>query len=278
MKVLLIASIAVGALAMVPAQAAADSTGKHHHNAEKGPVMGADHGVYDLDGPGLPTYSDASGVRYEYQGEWTKGGFVDPEGRVYEGQWNGKVTRTKDGVASMPMPHHGSPHPMSAAGAPYDIPPHAGVPYPATAPWTGAARYDAYEQCLKNDGVGGAAIGAILGALAGNRIARRGNRTEGSLMGAGLGALAGLGIEKSMNKCDKYLPSDEGYAYGHGQGFGAHPHGYYYYPAPVIAYSMVPVTTTTVTEEVYYETVPVKRKAVRKWKPKAKAKPRCVCR
>ena len=117
-----------------------------------------------------------------------------------------------------------------------------------------------------------------MGAAAGNRIAGRGNRTAGSLIGGGLGALAGLGVEKSMKKCEKYLPRDGEYGPGYGHAYGAYPYGYYYYAAPIVTYSMVPVTTTTVTEEIYYETVPVKRKAARKWKAKPKAKPRCVCR
>ncbi len=272
MKVLLIASLATSALLATPAQAAGDS-GKKYHHADYGPAMGADHGIYDFDGPGISTYSDATGVRYEYDGEWTKGKYLDPEGRVYEGQWNGTVTRTKDGIvhSAMPMP----PHPIPSAGAPYPMPPHGGAPVPG---WSGSNGYGDYEKCLKSEGVGGAAIGAILGGLAGNRIAGRGNRTEGSLIGAGLGALAGLGIEKSMKKCEKHLPRETGYGPAYGHGYGAYPYGYYYYPMPMVTYSMVPVTTTTVTEEIYYETVPVKRKAVRKWKPKPRPKPRCVCR
>lgn len=276
MKVLLLSSLAAGALAIVPSMAAADSGKKHHDHADIGPAMGADKGIYDLDGPGISTFSDASGVRYEYDGEWTKGQYLDPEGRVYEGQWNGKVTRTGDGADIGPKRPHAMPHhPMPHAGAPYPMPPHGSAPYPA---WNGQSGYGEYEKCLKTEGVGGAAIGAILGAIAGNRIAGRGNRTEGSLIGAGLGALAGLGVEKSMKNCEKYLPQDNGYGPGYGHAYGGYPHGYYYYPMPIVTYSMVPVTTTTVTEEVYYENVPVKRKAVRKWKPKPKPKPRCVCR
>ncbi|MBK6707055.1 MAG: glycine zipper 2TM domain-containing protein [Sphingomonadales bacterium] len=277
MKVLLIASLATSALVAMPAQAAGDSGKKHHDHADYGPAMGADRGIYDFDGPGLSTYSDASGVRYEYDGAWTKGQYLDPEGRVYEGQWNGKVTRTKDGAAPAPMPRHPMPpHPMPAAGAPYDVPQAA--PYPMPPAYGAGFDNREYEKCLKSDGVGGAAIGAILGAIAGNRIAGRGNRTEGTLIGSGLGALAGLGVEKSMKKCEKYLSRDNGYGPVYGHAPRGYPYGYYYYPAPMVAYSMVPVTTTTVTEEIYYETVPVKRKAVRKWKPKPKPKPRCVCR
>ncbi|MBP6434502.1 MAG: glycine zipper 2TM domain-containing protein, partial [Sphingorhabdus sp.] len=203
----------------MPAQAAGDSGKKHHDHADYGPAMGADRGIYDFDGPGLSTYSDASGVRYEYDGAWTKGQYLDPEGRVYEGQWNGKVTRTKDGAAPAPMPRHPMPpHPMPAAGAPYDVPQAA--PYPMPPAYGAGFDNREYEKCLKSDGVGGAAIGAILGAIAGNRIAGRGNRTEGTLIGSGLGALAGLGVEKSMKKCEKYLSRDNGYGPGYGHAYG----------------------------------------------------------
>jgi hypothetical protein len=272
MKTLWIASISALALAAFPAHAGGDSKHKHHDRPAYGPAMGPDHGVYDMNGSGAPTWSDADGSRYDYQGEWTKGHYVDGEGRVYEGQWNGTVTRSGEG----PVPY------PAQAGAPYPYPPQAGAAYPAPPAYSPRGGYDRYERCLKSEGVAGGAIGAIIGGIAGNRIAGRGNRTEGSLIGAGLGALAGLGVEKSMKRCEKYLPEEQVPAYGapHGYpGYGAYPHGYYYYyPQPVMTYQMVPITTTTVTEEVYYETVPVKRKAARKWKPKPRAKPRCVCR
>lgn len=72
-----------------------------------------------------------------------------------------------------------------------------------------------------------------------------------------------------------YLPQ----GYSHEYGWRG---GYYYYPqAPHVTVTIVPGashTTTTVTEEIYYETVKshARKKAVRKWKPRAK--PRCVCR
>jgi Ni/Co efflux regulator RcnB len=162
--------------------------------------------------------------------------------------------------------------------------------------------FERYEQCLRNRGVAGGLIGGVVGAVIGNRVAGRGDRLAGSLFGGGAGALIGLTIEKATNKCKKYLPRDDRYYYnngghqqgGHSQGGHApapapqpYPHhqgGYvyngWYYPAPVITTVTVTpavTTTTTVTEEVYYESVPVKRKAVRKWKPRAKPKPRCHC-
>lgn len=239
-----------------------------------GPSVGADHSIYEMDG--APTYTGDDGVRYDYQGQWTQGRYIDPAGRVFEGQWNGTVTRHGEG-------HAGPAH----RGAPYPVPPHSGPrPYPSAPGYAVPHGFDRYERCLRNDGVAGAAIGAVIGAVAGNRIAGRGDRTAGSLIGGGLGALVGLGVEKSMKKCRKYLPeSGVGYApaplhSGYPPQQGGYPGGYYYSGQPVVTTITIsqPVTTTTVTEEVYYETVPVKRKAVRKWKPKPKPKPRCVCR
>lgn len=49
----------------------------------------------------------------------------------------------------------------------------------------------------RDDGVGGAVIGVVVGGVAGNRIAGRGNRTAGTLIGAGVGAVAGMAIDKA---------------------------------------------------------------------------------
>ena len=172
--------------------------------------------------------------------------------------------------------------------------------------------FERYERCLKDRGIAGGAIGAVVGAVIGNRVAGRGDRLAGSLIGGGIGALAGVSIEKATNKCKKYLPRDDQYYYsqgGYSQGgyqnggyqgqpqyappppppLQGNPYGYqggyyqngWYYPAPTvttITVSPAVTTTTTTTEEYYYETVsvPAKKKAVRKWKPKPK--PRCGCR
>lgn len=49
----------------------------------------------------------------------------------------------------------------------------------------------------RDNGVGGAAIGAVVGGVAGNRIAGRGNRTVGTIVGAGVGAVAGAAIDRA---------------------------------------------------------------------------------
>lgn len=64
---------------------------------------------------------------------------------------------------------------------------------------------DIYERCRRDNGLGGALIGGAIGGLAGNRIAGRGNRTEGTLIGAGVGAVAGALIDKAeRDPCDQF--------------------------------------------------------------------------
>lgn len=103
----------------------------------------------------------------------------------------------------------------------------------------------------------GAVIGGVIGGIAGNRIAGRGNRTEGTIIGAGVGALAGGAIGSAAEEAerrDRYYDRDyyerdyrrgpppgyyrdgyrrhEGYGttYGYRGGYG---HGGGYYPPPV---------------------------------------------
>ena len=233
----------------------------HYDEPDFGPSIRPDNGVYSWNDNGNVGVA-ADGSRYRYEGGWVDGEFVDADKRVWEGDWEGRVIREG----------HAGP-----AGAPFDGPPinhHTG---PVSA-YNGPAGYEGYERCLKSNGVTGAALGAVVGAIAGNRIAGRGDRLEGSLLGAGLGGIAGAVIEKATSKCRKHVPEYR----GHQQGYYPYGYqgGYYYYPAPVttITYAPVTTTTTTTTEEYYYETVPAPKKRVikRKWKPKPK--PRCVCR
>jgi Ni/Co efflux regulator RcnB len=70
----------------------------------------------------------------------------------------------------------------------------------------------------RDDGVGGAAIGAVVGGIAGNRIAGRGNRTAGTLIGAGAGAVAGAVIDRAEDdgRRGPPPPRDDGYGYAAG--------------------------------------------------------------
>ena len=274
-----------------------------YREPEYGPAMRPDTNAYDWNDKGDVAFAAPDGSTYSYDGQWD-GDYVDPQGKVFEGEWEGRVTR-HDGVGGP-----GYPKPAArGAGAPYTGPIERRYSQGDTGPiergysqgdtgppdraYSGGYAvprgYEGYERCLKSNGVTGAAIGAILGGVAGNRIAGRGNRLGGSLLGAGLGGLTGIAIEKATSKCKHYEPRYEtpprgpyypqqGYYPPQQRGWQG---GYYYYPqAPMVTVTVVPgasSTTTTTTEEVYYETVKTYRKpAARKWKPKPK--PRCSCR
>ncbi len=263
-----------------------------YREPEYGPSIRPDDSAYDFSNDSNVAFAAPDGSSYSYDGDW-QGEYVDPQGRVFEGEWEGRVTR-HDGVAGpgYPAPRKPAPAPRRpAAGAPYGGAEYNDSRYDDRDRgdyYNVPSGYEGYERCLKSNGVTGAAIGALLGGVAGNRIAGRGNRTGGTLVGAGIGGLLGVAVEKANDKCRQYRPREagaQGYSYaqprpqpGHGAGWQG---GYYYYPqsAPTVTViSMAPVTTTTttVTEEVYYETVrsAPRKKAVRKWKPK----PACACR
>lgn len=53
--------------------------------------------------------------------------------------------------------------------------------------------------CRRSDGTTGLVVGAIVGGVLGNRIARGGSETLGTILGAGAGALAGRAIDRSSN-------------------------------------------------------------------------------
>ncbi len=125
-----------------------------------------------------------------YQGQW-QGTYRDEQGRAYQGQYSG--TFIGDGDA----------RPIDRGYA---------QQAPTREYYEDDRRYSreqeemAYlERCKKSSGIGGAVVGGAIGALAGNRIAGRGNRLGGSLIGGGVGALAGAAIERSTDRCRKLL-------------------------------------------------------------------------
>ena len=80
--------------------------------------------------------------------------------------------------------------------------------------------YGDYADDRRDNGVGGAAIGAVVGGVAGNRIAGRGNRTAGTLIGAGVGAVAGMAIDKAEDdRRDGPPPPRPGVSYDDGYGY-----------------------------------------------------------
>ena len=273
-----------------------------YQQADYGPAINPDQSVYgwgeNADDPRIGGTTEAG----TYEGEWT-GRYIDNEGRTYRGQWEGQYTNEEGRVYEGTYRGTMTGDPVyragtgSAPGAPYpaqdyrppvqqaypqqSYPAPVAQPYPARnypvqSRYSVPSGYERYEQCLKGRGLTGGAIGAVLGAVAGNRIAGRGDRLAGSLIGGGIGAIAGVGIEKATNKCSKYLPqqqyqpapqvyyppqpqpqayypAQQPYAYGW--------QGGYYYPQPqqtVTTITVIPgstVTTTETVEEVVYEDV-----------------------
>ncbi len=235
-----------------------------------------------------------------YQGDW-QGTYRDAEGKVYEGQYSG--TFIGDGDASQ-------------VGASYANGPH----WSSEGTVRETSRYEeqraggrdeelAYlERCKKSSGIGGAVVGGAIGALAGNRIAGRGNRLGGSLIGGGVGALAGAAIDQGTDRCRKLLKKygqenqvRPQYSRAPGTDYRApqyrapvqqsqyrtqqaYPSGWqggYYYPAyyypqaqpavTTVVIQSAPVTTTTTTTYIEEEVIYTKAKAAKKrWKPAPK--------
>lgn len=79
----------------------------------------------------------------------------------------------------------------------------------------GASRYAggpyAPPPVRRDDGLGGAAIGAVAGGVAGNLIAGRGNRLGGTLIGAGVGAAAGYAIDRTEDRHRHIAPGYDDY-------------------------------------------------------------------
>lgn len=70
--------------------------------------------------------------------------------------------------------------------------------YRDTRIWRGR---DGQYYCRKENGTTGLLIGAGVGALAGNELAGRGDRTLGAILGAAGGAILGRAIDRSNSRC-----------------------------------------------------------------------------
>jgi Ni/Co efflux regulator RcnB len=162
-----------------------------------------------------------------------------------------------------------------------------------------------YRDGRSNDGLAGAAVGGIVGSIAGNVIAGRGNRLAGSLAGGGAGALAGMAIDKASrrrhglfgrrhhddrryndgldNERDYYRDNDYqrgphwgGGSYGGGS-YGSYDTGGTTVTTVVVhAAAAAPVMQTRTITSYEYVSVPVKRRhVVRHYRPRPK--PSCAC-
>ncbi len=95
-------------------------------------------------------------------------------------------------------PHHARGHAYGHRNH-YDDRGYYGEPvYRDTRIWRGR---DGSYYCRKENGTTGLLIGAGVGALAGNELAGRGDRTFGTLLGAVGGALLGREIDRSNSRC-----------------------------------------------------------------------------
>ncbi len=256
---------------------------KDYPEADSSPAILPESNAYNWNDDRSVAFAAPDGSTYTYEGNW-QGKYVDPQGRVFEGEWAGRVTR-HDGVSGpgYPAPRQPVTLPQQQPADAPDRETNNQITYSYDASdrdnaYAVPRGYENYERCLKSNGLNGAAIGALIGGLAGNRIAGNGHRTGGSLLGAAIGGLLGVAVEKASKNCHQHLPSANPwpvYSYAQPQ----QPYYYYAHAMPVttlVTGAPYTTTTTTVTEEVYYENVPSaqRKKAVRKPKPK----PRCSCR
>lgn len=255
--------------------------------------------------PLTPSSSNAG----TYQGEW-QGGYR-PDGS-YSGDWQGTYTGAdgqvyNGGYSGTFIADDGSsvrPH-WEGVGTPFD---DSGIDDRARREQDEELAYLA--QCRESSGIGGAVVGGAIGAIAGNRIAGKGDRLAGSLIGGGLGAVAGAAIEQGTDRCRRLLkkyggrpqvggaqvggaqagyrgpsyrgPAGQSAGYGY-QGYYQQP-VYYYYPQPTVTTVVIqsaPVTTTTTTtvveeDYVYQQPRRVHAAPKRHYRPRAKPKPRAA--
>ncbi|WP_332785551.1 RcnB family protein [Sphingomonas sp. PB1R3] len=97
----------------------------------------------------------------------------------------------------------------------------------------------------RDDGLGGAAIGAVAGGVAGNLVAGRGNRLGGTLIGAGVGAAAGYAIDRAEDRRRTMAPYYDDYGqpdYGYQGDYPPPPP-----PPPAMGRRVVTSDGTTVT-------------------------------
>jgi Ni/Co efflux regulator RcnB len=136
---------------------------------------------------------------------------VDGRGRVYDSVYGVDWDRYDDGR----VPSYAAPTAGYQGG--YDSGNYGG----------GSYGYDDAPRARSGDrdnGLGGALIGGVVGGIAGNRIAGKGDRTAGTLLGAGVGAIAGAVIDKSEDRNRR----DRGYGYPQGSyPQGGYPQGGY---------------------------------------------------
>ncbi|WP_256926692.1 RcnB family protein [Sphingomonas sp. TZW2008] len=130
---------------------------------------------------------------------------------------------------------------------------NGGYAYGAQGGYAPGAPY-AYPQ--RDTGLGGAAVGAVVGGVAGAAIAGRGNRLGGALIGGGVGAITGYAVDRAEDR--GRVPPAPGYGapypqpgYGYPPAIGTRaaplppPPVIHHGPAPVVTNGGTTVVTTT---------------------------------
>lgn len=212
------------------------------------------------------------------------------------GGWQGGYTGGYYGGAAGPIyypPMIGAPYPTVVMTQPVvDAPPPPPPPqgyYPNAYPQPDPRWAEMTERCAKvygDKGVGGALLGGVIGGVAGNRIAGKGDRVLGTVAGAAVGAVAGNVIDKAEDKslrreCDDYFASLPPQPYPGAPYPGGYP-GYYpgyapygYVMVPVMLPPQKPCVEKTVVTETWVETkrrrvIPAKTKIIKDKRVKEK--------
>ncbi len=165
-------------------------------------------------------------------------------------------------------------------------------------PRTLGVGYDNIDQILSGSIVGYALAALVVLKLISWSVALGSGTSGGTLaplftIGGGLGALAGsaIGSAEDKKKCEQWWASRGAWRGGYHPGgyattyhHGGYGYGYGWYTPGVVVTTIIngaPLVTETVetTTRTYYENVPVRKRYVakKKWKPKRKPVPRCVC-
>lgn len=248
-----------------------------YEGAWSGSYIGEDGRVYQ--GSWAGEYRDESGAVYdgEYSGTFIgEGQYVDNNGRIIEREY----VDHHDGVDYAP-PYTEPAHPPVTKHV-YKERRHDGDRYDHDRYADHRSRAEYMERCRRDNGLGGALIGGAVGAVAGNRIAGRGNRTAGTLIGGAVGAVAGAAIDVSEDdRCEgyerEYRRDDRQYRHPTHGYYRQSPGYYWYYPAPTVTTVIVQPATTTTTTTTTYEDVYTSQPSNRRWRKKAQPINDCNC-
>ncbi|MDQ1230179.1 RcnB family protein [Sphingomonas sp. SORGH_AS_0879] len=141
-------------------------------------------------------------------------------GMVVPAYWNDRRFVVED-WASYPLPqppvgyrwsrYYDDAILIDSRGAVYDSVPGVDWDGSGAPAYAGAGYPPPRPPARRDDGLGGAAIGAVAGGVAGHVIAGQGNRLGGTLIGAGVGAAAGYAIDRAEDRRRAMPPGHDDY-------------------------------------------------------------------